>query len=58
MDNSKYYANGQLNNGIINEYFKDDSLCFEGEYRDDKKIGEWKIFDEDGNLTKTQKYKG
>ena len=45
-------------NGKIEKYYENGQLEFEGHYKNDRKIGEWKWFDESGNIINTQTYDG
>ena len=45
-------------NGKIEKYYENGQLEFEGQYKNDRKIGEWKWFDESGNIIDTQTYDG
>ena len=61
-----YYENGQLKgraefkgddfNGLREEYHENSQLKQTGSYQDGKPTGLWKLFDEEGNLTKTTEY--
>ena len=45
-------------NGKIEKYYENGQLEFEGQYKNDRKIGEWKWFDESGNIIDVQTYDG
>ena len=61
-----YYENGQLKgraefkgddfNGLREEFHENSQLKQTGSYQDGKPTGLWKLFDEEGNLTKTTEY--
>ena len=36
IDNSKFNKDGELKNGVHQEYFKDGSVSCEGEFKDDE----------------------
>ena len=43
--------------GQVKEYYENGKLKLRGNYKEDKKEGKWEYFDEEGNLTGTEKYK-
>jgi antitoxin component YwqK of YwqJK toxin-antitoxin module len=43
--------------GVWRRYHPTGALYDEGEFLDDKKIGEWKVYDDEGNLIKTKRHK-
>ncbi len=49
------YSNGKLN-GKITHYYASKKKCFEGQYANDKKVGEWIYTNENGDLIKRQKW--
>lgn len=49
------YSDGKLN-GKITHYFASKKTLYEGQYSNDKKVGEWKFFNEVGDLVKRQKW--
>lgn len=49
------YSKGKLN-GKITHYFASKKPLYEGQYADDKKVGEWKFMNEAGDVIKVQKW--
>lgn len=47
------YKNGIVN-GLFKKFYENGFLMEEGEYKTMKKVGIWKYYDEEGNLTKTE----
>ncbi len=45
-----------LKHGPYFYYYEDGKIKISGQYKDDKKQGEWKYYDEKGNLQKTEKF--
>jgi antitoxin component YwqK of YwqJK toxin-antitoxin module len=43
-------------NGPLKNYYKTGELLSEGHYKDGKKTGEWKSYNEDGSLKKTHTF--
>ena len=67
IEKSSIYKNGvMIGEGIVKEdgareghwkeYYPDGSLKAEGDYKDDKPVGEWKYFYQDGKLEQKGKY--
>ena len=57
IDNSKFNKDGELKNGVHQEYFKDGSVSCEGEFKDDEWTGKWKYYLANGKLKAIGKYK-
>ena len=49
------YTNGKLN-GKITHYFASNKPFYQGEYSEDKKVGEWVYTNENGDVIKIQKW--
>lgn len=51
------YRNNKLD-GAYKHFWPNGKLRSEGKYEDDKKVGEWKMYDSTGVITKTDSYAG
>lgn len=50
-----YYSNG-LRDGHNLTFYPNGKMRYIGEYKNEKKIGTWTFYDEEGNVTKTENY--
>ncbi|MCG8575644.1 MAG: hypothetical protein MI810_12225 [Flavobacteriales bacterium] len=50
-----YYVAGKKDGHNLS-FFPNGKVRYLGEYNDDQKIGEWKFYDEEGNLTQTENF--
>ena len=50
-----YYVDGKRDGHNLT-FYPNGKVRYIGEYKNDLKFGEWSFYDENGNLTKTEKY--
>ena len=53
---SSYPVRGKGKNSVIEEYFKDGTLCARGSYRNGEKTGQWKYYLRTGDLRAVGRY--
>lgn len=50
-----YYSNGDRDGHSIT-FFPNGAIRYVGEYKNDEKVGNWKFYDEEGNLVKEENF--